>query len=544
MRATSCLPAAVAMLLLPALASAQAPSPIQPAAIREDVRILSSDAFQGRGPGERGETATLAYLRDQFEAAGLSPGGPNGSWYQDVPLVRLDHGQRSFDLAVGGERLQLHSSRDWSLRGSHEGQAAVENAPIVFVGFGIHAPELGWDDYSGIDVRGRIVVLLPNDPDFDRDEGPFGGRARSRFARGKARIAYERGALGVITIHRAALTSWPWQQIENADTDPTYRRQAAPAPTGPARVEGWLTDRAAAVLFSRAGLDLETLIRRAQQPGFRGIEIPGASLSAAVTVSATPMVTRNIIARLDGTTRAGETVVLGAHWDAYGTGPADATGDTIRNGAVDNAIGTSTLLEVARAFARAPRTQRSLLFIGYTAEEDGLLGAYEYVARPVRPLETTAAVFNLDPHVSLPLTRSVELIGAGRTDLERDLERLAAVQGRRIEPEVAPDAGWYMRSDHYAFAEAGVPAIYFRAGRDLAIGGSPAGNALVNAYNNQCYHQRCDEFDPGWDMAAAAQDGALVYAMAREIADSGRWPAWNAGTDFRSVRDRSRAARR
>jgi Zn-dependent M28 family amino/carboxypeptidase len=475
---------------------------------------------------------------------GLSPGGPNGSWFQDVPLIRLDHGGRAFQLSVGGQPFPLEAVSDWSVAGSHEGTARIANAPLVFVGFGVHAPELGWDDYAGADLTGKIAVMLPNDPDFAQEQGPFGGRARSRYASGKARAAFDRGAVGVITIHRTALTSWPWQQRANSDPDPTWRRAAAPAPRGPTRLSAWMTDQSAARLFNRAGLDLEAQISAAQRQGFRAVPLPGVTVDAAVTVTGTPIVTRNFIARLNGTTRASETVVLGAHWDAYGVAQPDATGDTIRNGAVDNAVGTATMLEVARAFARAPRTQRSLLFIGYTAEEDGLLGAYEYVARPTRPLETTALVLNLDPHLALPRTRSVELIGAGRTELEADVARLAAAQGRRMEAEADPSAGWYFRSDHYAFAEAGVPTVYFRAGRDLEVGGSAAGQRLVTTYNNQCYHQRCDEFDPAWDMAAAQQDGTLVYNLMREVADSGRWPGWNANSDFAKVRDRSRASRR
>ena len=385
--------------------------------------------------------------------------------------------------------------------------------------------------------------MLPNDPDFDQPQGPFGGYARSRWARGKAAAAFERGAAGVITIHRTELTSWPWQQIANSDSDPSsYRRQGAPAPSGTTHLNAWLTDSAAATLFNRAGLDLEASIRSAQKSGFRGFDIP-AKLTASVVVQETPMITRNILARLDGTSRAAETVLIGAHWDGYGLGPADATGDRTRNAAIDNGIGTSTLLELARAFARAPRTQRSLLFIGYTSEEDGLLGAYEYAAHPVRPLETTAAVFNLDPHLALSQTRSVELIGAGRSPLEQDLTRLAAAQGRTIEAEADPSAGWYYRSDQYAFAEAGVPTIYFRAGRDLVKGGSAEGTRQVALYNNQCYHQRCDEFQESWDMAAAAQDGALTYALVREIADSGRWPDWNSDAEFRAVRERSKQMR-
>jgi len=544
--ALAALPGAAAAQAQPAapLEAGQGVSPIQASAIREDVRIMSGDDFQGRGPGERGETATLAYLKAQFEAAGLSPGGPNGSWFQEVPLVRMDPSDVAFALTANGQPMSLRRARDWSIRASHGGRADVANAPIVFAGFGIHAPELGWDDYAGVDVAGKIVLVLPNDPDFNRDTGPFGGRARSRYAGNKAAAAFARGAVGVITIHREALTSWPWQQIWNSDPSPTYRPASAAAPTGPARLTGWITNDLATALMFGAGLELETLIRQAQEPGFRAVAIPNAALTASATVTESPLVTRNIIARLDGTSRAAETVVFGAHWDAYGIGPADASGDTIRNGAVDNAVGTATLLEVARAFARGPRTKRSLIFIGFTSEEDGLLGAYHYVANPVRPLATTAAMLNFDPHLALPLTRSVELIGAGRTGLEDDLARLAAAQGRRIEPEAAPEAGWYLRSDHYAFAAAGVPAVYFRAGRDLVNGGSAAGTAMVNAYNEQCYHQRCDEFDPGWDMAAAAQDGELVYALGREVADSESWPQWRESSDFRAVRERSARERR
>lgn len=530
----------LAFVTAPASAQSQ---PISADAIKEDVRTLSSDAFQGRGPGERGETMTLAYLRSQFEAAGLVAGGPNGSWFQDVPLVRVESSEREFALIVAGAVLPLQQTRDWSLSGSHGGKASITDAPLVFVGFGIHAPELGWDDYAGLDLRGKIVVMLPNDPDFNQPEGPFGGYARSKWARGKAAAAFERGAAGIITIHRTALTSWPWQQIANSDSDPSsYRRQSAPAPTGTTRINAWLTDSAAAALFVRAGLDLEASIRAAQQPGFRGFDIP-ARLTASVLVQETPVITRNILARLDGTSRAAETVLFGAHWDGYGMGPADATGDRTRNAAIDNGVGTATLLELARAFARAPRTQRSLLFIGYTSEEDGLLGAYEYAANPVRFLETTAAVFNLDPHLALSKTRSVELIGAGRTPLEQDLARLASAQGRVIEAEADPSAGWYYRSDHYAFAEAGVPTVYFRAGRDLVNGGSAEGIRQVALYNNQCYHQRCDEFQESWDMAAAAQDGALTYALAREIADSGRWPDWNSDAEFQPARERSKRLR-
>lgn len=535
---------AVAGLNMPL--QARQPEALDASAIREDVRILSSDAFQGRGPGERGETMTLAYLKAQFEAAGLSPGGPNGSWFQEVPLTRFDKTDRSFELRIGSERVPLEQARDWTIADAPLGRTQFSDAPLVFVGFGIHAPEAQWDDYAGVDLNGKIAVMLYNDPDWDQATGPFGGRTMSAYGRRARKVlfAYERGAAGVILIYQPAIVSASWRQPANSDPDPAWQLRASATPTGGAGLQMVLREEPASELFRRTGHDLASLSRQAQQRGFRAVPLGAAALSAGVTVTATPVVTRNIIARHDGTSRASETVIFGAHWDAYGKGPPDERGDTIRNGAIDNGIGTATLLEVARVFARSPRTERTLLFIGFTAEEDGLLGAYHYASNPVRPLGTTAAMFNIDPHLALPRTRTMELIGAGRTDLEDDLARVATTQGLRIEQEVSPEAGWYRRSDHLAFAEAGVPVVYFRAGRDLESGGSVIGNALVSAYNSERYHQRSDEFDPAWDMVAASQEGSLVYALGRDIADSGSWPSWRTSADYRAARDKTARERR
>ncbi len=535
---------AVAGLNMPL--QAQQPEALDASAIREDVRILSSESFQGRGPGERGETMTLAYLKAQFEAAGLSPGGPNGSWFQEVPLTRFDKADRSFELRIGSERVPLGQARDWTIADAPLGRTQFSDAPLVFVGFGIHAPEAQWDDYAGVDLKGKIAVMLYNDPDWDQATGPFGGRTVSAYGRRARKVlfAYERGAAGVILIYQPAIVSASWRQPANSDPDPAWQLRASATPTGGAGLQMVLREEPASELFRRTGHDLASLSRQAQQRGFRAVPLGAAALSAGVTVTATPVVTRNIIARLDGTSRASETVIFGAHWDAYGKGPPDERGDTIRNGAIDNGIGTATLLEVARVFARSPRTQRTLLFIGFTAEEDGLLGAYHYASNPVRPLGTTAALFNIDPHLAQPRTRTMELIGAGRTDLEDNLARVATTQGLRIAQEVSPEAGWYRRSDHLAFAEAGVPVVYFRAGRDLESGGPAIGNALVSAYNSERYHQRSDEFDPAWDMVAASQEGSLVYALGRDIADSGSWPSWRSSADYRAARDKTARERR
>ncbi|WP_179640882.1 M28 family peptidase [Sphingomonas guangdongensis] len=535
-------------LLLAALlaAPAAAQSPIRADAIRADVRTLSSDAFEGRGPGTRGETRTLEHLRRAFAAAGLKPGGPNGSWFQDVPLTRVDTQRTAVVARAAGKPVALVTSRDWVASLGQAGSVALTDLPVVFGGFGIRAPELGWDDFAGVDLTGKVVLLLANDPDYDQPSGPFGGPARSPLARAKAANAYAAGAAAVVQVHQQAATRRLWSATVFYAAEPRYRLAEAPAPTGPARLAVTLSEAATRRLVSAAGLDFAALEAAAKRPGFRATPLPGVTLSLSGRAAERPFRTRNILARLDGTTRAAETVVIGAHWDAYGTGVPDERGDTIRNGAVDNAIGTATMVEVARAFARGPRPQRSLLFIGYTSEEDGLLGAYHYAAHPVRPLATTAAVFNLDPHLALSATRSMELIGAGRTDLEDLFAEVVRGEGLAVEPEQLPDENWYSRSDHLAFAEAGVPAIYFRAGRDLIDGGAARGTAWVADYDLNRYHQRSDAFDPAWDLAAAAQEGTIVYRMARRVADGGGWPAWRGtlAAGYAARRSESAAERR
>lgn len=518
--------------------SAFARSPVRDSAIRADVRTLASDAFEGRGPGTRGERRTLAFLRRQFVAAGLKPGGPNGNWVQDVPLTRVTTTRRQLTIKADGRPLDFVETRDWAAAMGQGGNVTITEAPVVFVGFGIRAPDKAWDDYAGMDVRGKVVMILANDPDYDQPTGQFDGPLRSAYARGKVDVAYSLGAVAVVQIHQQTASRVLWPSLVYYLAEPRYRLAAAPAPAGPARLSVSLSESAVHRLFASARLNFAALEAAAKRPGFRGVTLSNVTLSLAGDARETPYITHNILAKLDGTTRADETVVIGAHWDAYGTGVADARGDTIRNGAVDNAIGTATMLEVARAFAKAPRTQRSLLFIGYTSEEDGLLGAYHYAANPVRPLATTAAVFNLDPHLALPRTRSMELIGAGRTDLEDMFAEVVKGEGLTVEAEQLPDENWYMRSDHLAFAKAGVPTIYFRAGRDLIDGGAARGTAWVADYDINRYHQRSDEFEPSWDLAAAAQEGTVAYQMARRIADSGSWPAWrgDAAADYAKSR--------
>lgn len=531
-------------ILLLAAATAVA-SPISAERIREDVRVLASDEFEGRGPGEAGDRKTVEYLSKAFSAAGLEPGGVDGLWTQPVLLVRLDRQPgATLALAIAGKTIHLTPGGNATLSLRNVGRTAVSNAPLVFGGYGVVDPARGWDAYAGVDLRGKVVVVLANDPDFEaeRDLGFEGrrmvlaGRVGSKFeAAGRA------GALGVLVIHEDAAASYPFLQVANGDALPAF--VLAPLKPSALQLSGWLRLDVAKDLLVAADLDLETLKRQSREASFRAFPIKGATLSAAGELTATDVVSHNVFARVAGASRPDEYVLYGAHWDANGRGAPDASGDAIRNGAVDNATGTAEVLEIARAFAKGPRPSRTVVFAAWTAEEKGLLGAEAYAANPIYPLAKTAAVINLDPHVVLPAARDVELIGGGRTDLELRFAETVAKRGLRVTLEPNPEAGWYFRSDHFPFAKRGVPAIAFRAGRDLVDGGAAAGNAMVAPYNANDYHQTSDEFDPRWDFAGTVQEAGVAYELGRAIANDGSWPAWYPGIEYGAVRALSESER-
>jgi Zn-dependent M28 family amino/carboxypeptidase len=420
----------------------------------------------------------------------------------------------------------------------------VADAPVVFAGFGIVDPATNRDDFAGVDFKGKVALVLANDPDFEagRDLGYEGrrltiaGRVGSKFA-----AAARAGAVGVLVIHEDAAASYPFNQV--AQNLPTMTLATAPA--NPLRFTSWLSRPTWSILLRRTGHEIGALKARARKIDFKPIRLPGVAVSASGEVKATPFVSHNVIARRAGSERPEEAVLYGAHWDANGTNGPNAKGDAIRNGAVDNGIGTAELLAVARAFAKGPKPKRSVLFAAWTAEEKGLLGAEHYAANPIVPLPDTVAVINLDPHVALPASRSIELIGGGRTTLETELARAAAAEGLRIVPEPNPEAGWYFRSDHYPFARRGVPAIAFRIGRDLINGGVAAGNHLVEAYNARCYHQPCDEFDATWSAAGAVQEVSVAYRLGRSLVDGTAWPGWTdpALAALRNIMNDSRGIR-
>ncbi|MBB5207298.1 M28 family peptidase [Chiayiivirga flava] len=545
---------ATAALTAAASAASDSPNPalaISADALSEHVRILASDAFEGRAPGTPGEEKTVAYLIEQFRKAGLEPGGTDGGWTQAVPLVRSQlRGPATVTLRQGGDTRTLRNGEDLTVQTLRPvDRVALDDAPLVFVGYGITAPELDWDDYKGVDLRGRIAVVLVNDPDFETPQpGRFDGRAITYYGRWtyKYEEAARRGAAGVLIVHETAPAAYGWATVQSSGLSPLFDIERADADAAHVPMRGWMQRALAQSLFEAAGLDFEAQKQRAQRPDFTPVVLDDASLSIAFEVQRESIVSRNVIAKIPGGTRPDESVVFSAHWDAYGVAPPEqqTDGDRIRHGAIDNATGVAAVLELARVFAAGPRPQRSLLFVALTAEEKGLLGAMHYAAHPLAPLETTAAVFNIEMLSPDGPTRDIASWGKGGVSLERDLANAATARGRSYSPDPNLEAGFFYRADHFAFARVGVPAITVGAGLDRIDGGVAAGRAKRDAYFASAYHQPGDRWNADWDLRGAAQDVTLLHDLGADLANSTRWPAWDAGSPFGAVHARSDEARR
>jgi Zn-dependent M28 family amino/carboxypeptidase len=525
------------------------PASISPARLAEHVRTLSSDDFEGRGPGTAGETKTVAYLSEQFAAVGLQPGGRNGSWTQDVPLVQSDIvGQPNAAFSVGGRRQALTQGEEIAIRATLQkrDRVSIQNAPLVFIGYGVKAPERQWDDFKGEDLRGKVAVVLVNDPDFETGQGPFGGKAMTYYGRWtyKYEEAARQGLAGILIVHETEPASYGWATVKNSNTNTMFDVvRANPAEVHPP-LEGWIQRDTAVSLFRQAGLDFEQLKRQAQRPDFRPVTLPNATFSADYAVRQSNTVSKNVVARLPGRTRPNETVLYTAHWDHLGVGAPDAKGDRIYNGAVDNATGLAAILEIARTFAQGPRPERSLVFLAVSVEEKGLLGSEYYAGNPLYPLETTAAGFNIDAWMPVGPARDMLVIGSGQSDLEDRLAAVLASQGRTVREDQSPEAGYFYRSDHFPLAKRGVPMLYIDNGQNLVVGGEAAGQAAEAAYRRDRYHQPSDEFDESWNMLGMVQDAGVLHRLGLELANSRAWPNYRPTSEFRPERDKSAARRR
>jgi Zn-dependent M28 family amino/carboxypeptidase len=541
-------------VLVSAAATAESTSPIDPARMSATSKTLASDAFQGRAPGTPGETKTVAYLIDQFRALGLQPGGENGGWVQRVPLVHdIAAPPTRLEIRVGGSTLPLLAGRDinpQTLRAIS--RVTISDARMVFVGYGVAAPERNWDDFKGVDLHGKVAIFLVNDPDFEAgpDEpvtGKFGGRAMTYYGRWtyKFEEAARRGAIAALVVHETAAAGYGWNVASNT-VGGTYDLVRPADQLQPVLMQAWLAREATVSLFAKAGLDFEVLKRQARDPKFRPVELGGARFSIDMPVKTERVESRNVLAKLTGTTHPDETILFAAHWDTFGIGAPDSQGRTIRPGANDDALGIAGVLELARAFAHRSRMQRTLVFAAWTAEETGLLGSETFGVHPLYRPEKTVADMTLDILQTAGPSRDVVLIGAGQNELEDDLARAAAAQGRTVTPDAKPERGLFYRADHFSLAKRGVPTLLLMAisgGVDLVNGGRSAGDAWVNDYTAHCYHQTCDAWSSSWDLRGAAQDVDLFYRIGLDLGNSRRWPEWRATSEFKAIRDSSASAR-
>jgi len=541
------------LLVLAAPASAAPPGAemrIDAAQLSEHVRMLASDEFGGRAPGTEGEKKTVSYLVEQFETIGLRPGGADGRWTQVVPMIhtRLE-APGSILITAPDTTLTLQQAQDVEV--STVGAAdsiQIDRAPIAFVGFGVSAPERDWDDFGDFDLAGKIALFLVNDPDFAAEPGePAAGRFGDRRMTYYGRWAYKfeeaarRGALGALVIHETEAAGYGWS-VAAASPGENY---ALVATDQGLALQGWIHNDAAERVLAGVGLDLEQLRTRARHPDFQAFDLEGATFSADFDVSVEHIESRNVLGLLPGSKYPDEVLMVSAHWDAYGQGTPDAEGRTVRPGANDDALGTAGVLELARVLKAGPALERSVVFALWTAEESGLVGSMAYAADPVYPMRRTVANFTLDILQTAGLARDVILVGEGQSELEDDLARAAATQGRVITPESLPENGLFYRADHFSLARQGVPVLLLMAiagGADLVEGGRAAGEQWVADYVGNCYHQTCDAWDPDWNLAGAVQDIELFQLLLVELGNSRRWPEWKDGSEFKAIRRASMAA--
>jgi Zn-dependent M28 family amino/carboxypeptidase len=530
----------------PANASAEPVPPEATAAIdtstlMQHIRVLSHDSLMGRQPGSAGEDKTVAYLETQFKSIGLKPGNTDGSFVQKVPLVGITvKGTPTLTFAKGGAKKDLKWRDDYVAWTKHVApSAALDKSELVFVGYGTEAPEFKWDDFKGVDVAGKTLVMLVNDPPL-ADTSQFGGKRMTYY--GRWTYKYEQGlkhkAAGVLLVHETDRAGYPFavvqgktaEQFDLVTPDKNMSRSA---------VEGWITLDQAKTLLTMAGQNFDSLKARAATPDFKPVPL-GVTATVKLDNALRTIDSRNVVAKLEGSDAAlkDQYVIYTAHWDHFGIGEK-VNGDSIYNGADDNASGVAGLLTIAKAFA-AMKTppKRSILFVSVTAEEQGLLGSQYYAVTPIYPLAKTLANINMDELNPWGPTSDVTVVGLGNSELDDYATTAAAEQKRTLRPDAEPEKGFYYRSDHFNFAKVGVPAFNPGPGTDHV--GKPAGYGMKvrDEFTANDYHKPSDEIKPGWDMSGAVQDLDLFLTMGYRIANAAKFPEWRAGNEFRAAREK------
>ena len=514
--------------------------------LRTLVTALASDEFEGRAPGSAGEEKTVEYIKAQYERIGLKPGGDNDSYFQTVPMVETSADESTvLRLDSNGATRELKFGPDMVI-GTRTGQAevSIKDSELVFVGYGVNAPEQDWNDYAGLDVKGKTVVILVNDPGFHaNDESLFDGNRMTYYGRWtyKFEEAARQGAAAALIIHDDEGASYGWDVVKNSWSGPQFDLRAEDDPEPRVPAQGWISGDVARQLFADSGLELQEMYASANRRGFKAVPLK-AKVSFDLRSTVAQKSSQNVIGYLPGTEAPDETVIYLAHWDHLGKHEGhdpDAGNDLLYNGAVDNATGVAGIIEIAEKFAAAP-PRRSVVFLAVTLEESGLLGSKYYVAQPSFPLEKTVGVINLDAMSVGGRARDVVVTGKGNSELEDILLGHAGGQQRTLVEEGNPAGGFYFRSDHFNFAKAGVPALYAKGGSDLVEGGSEAGKRVGEEYARR-YHQPSDEVHEGWRFDGIAEDLELLHAVGQELAAGSTWPNWYEGNPFKAARDAQRA---
>jgi len=537
-----------ALFLLPAMLVLAAAAPDAPdirvQTLKDVTKTLSSDAYEGRKPTTPAEEKATSYIVERFKAAGLKPGN-HGSWFQDVPLVEIAAQDVTPLTFTGGTApVSLDYRKDMVIATYRvTPNIAIKDSDVVFVGYGINAPERGWNDYAGLDVKGKTVVILVNDPDWQMPgrDGLFEGRAMTYYGRWtyKFEEAARQGAAAAIIVHDTEPAAYGWGVVQSSWSGPQLELDAAGDHMDQSQAVGWMQLDKAKALFASAGKDFGALAEAARQKGFKAVPL-GVKASVSFANTIRRQASKNVIGILPGTSAPEDTILYTAHWDHLGH-CTPVNGDDICNGALDNASGVAGLVALAEAQVRAGPAKRTIAFMSVTAEESGLLGSRYYAEHPIYPLSHTVGGVNMDVlNVSGP-ARDFVITGAGKSELEDLIVPLVKAQDRVIKPEPNPERGGYFRSDHFSFAKLGVPMLDGGSGEDLVKGGEAAGHAATVDYIEHRYHKPQDEYDPSWDWSGAVQDLTLYYRLGRELADGKAWPNWYPTAEFRAIRDKSRA---
>jgi Zn-dependent M28 family amino/carboxypeptidase len=511
--------------------------PIDPDAVLAHTKELSSDRYEGRAPGTKGEELSVEYIEGQLKKLGLKPGNTDGTYIQKVPLVGITADPAPLTFAKGAQKQTLKWKDDVVAWTKHVAPtASLDNSQLVFVGYGVVAPEFNWDDYKGVDVSGKTLVMLINDPPV---EGAFGGKAMTYYGRWtyKYEIGAEKKAAGVLIVHETGPAGYPFDVVQSKVTE-QFDLVTPDKNMGRVNVEGWITLDRAKDLFKLAGQDFDALKQQAATREFKPIPL-GVTASMTVHNKLRTIDSRNVVAKLEGSDPklTDEYVVYTAHWDHFGIGP-EANGDKIYHGAKDNASGCAGLIEIARAFTKVqPPPKRSILFLSVTAEEQGLLGSQYYSVAPIYPLAKTLADINIDGLNVHGRTKDLTLVGYGASDLDDYAAAAAAEQGRVIRSDPEPEKGFYYRSDHFNFAKQGVPALDPDEGVDF-IGRPPEyGKQVRDDYTEHRYHKPQDVVTPDWDLSGAREDLKVLFAVGYRVAQANKFPDWKPGNEFKAKRD-------